>query len=211
MRSTLQPSVLQLATICTSACSPTCSSLQPYVLQLATPRTPARPPLGKQVPFEKFFPEEATVFEYTFSLSKHSWSTWMETISKEDAVIAPSADFSSIIVPTLDTSRYTSLLETLLAHNVPLLYVGPTGTGKTAYVQKHVLSLPSAAWSSIFLNFSAQTSANQSQDIVDSKLDKRKKGVYGPPVGRRAVVFVDDLNMPMLETCAPASVIAAAS
>jgi dynein heavy chain len=155
---------------------------------------------GEQVMFEKFFPEEATVFEYTFSLQKHNWITWMDTIAKEDTVIPPDAEFSSIIVPTLDTARYTSLLETLLTHNVPLLYVGPTGTGKTAYVQKHVLKLPSDAWASIFLNFSAQTSANQSQDIVDSKLDKRRKGVFGPPMGKRTVIFVDDLNMPALET-----------
>eukprot|EP00964_Phaeocystis_antarctica_P091232 scaffold58476_cov36-Phaeocystis_antarctica.AAC.2 len=29
---------------------------------------------GEQVMFEKFFPEDATVFEYTFSLTKHNWS-----------------------------------------------------------------------------------------------------------------------------------------
>lgn len=35
---------------------------------------------------------------------------------------------------------------------------------------------------------------------VDGRLEKRRKGVYGAAVGKRAVVFVDDLNMPSKET-----------
>ena len=41
---------------------------------------------------------------------------------------------------------------------------------------------------------------NCSKDLVLSRLERRKKGVYGPPAGRRCLIFVDDLNMPAKET-----------
>jgi dynein heavy chain, axonemal len=34
---------------------------------------------------------------------------------------------------------------------------------------------------------------------IDGRLDRRRRGVYGPTPGRCAVIFVDDLNMPSPE------------
>ena len=74
-----------------------------------------------------------------------------------------------------------------------------SGTGKTVYVQSGLEGLDKAVYQNIQTAFSAQTNANQVQDIIDNKLDKRRKGIYGPPIGMKCVIFVDDLNMPSLE------------
>jgi len=139
-----------------------------------------------------------TVYDFCFDKPSGTWRRWVDLT--EDVPIGEDAAYSSIIVPTVDTIRYTFLIDTLVTHGKNFCFVGPTGTGKTAYIKRHVANgIDSELYSYTFMNFSAQTSANMTQDIVDGKLTKRKKGTFGPPPGKKMVVFVDDLNMPQVE------------
>lgn len=54
-------------------------------------------------------------------------------------------------------------------------------------------------WVPITLIFSAQTSSSRTQEILELKLERRKRTVLGAPIGKRVCVFVDDVNMPKLD------------
>uniref|UniRef100_A0A673U890 Dynein axonemal heavy chain 3 n=1 Tax=Suricata suricatta TaxID=37032 RepID=A0A673U890_SURSU len=146
------------------------------------------------------FPERGSIYDFYF-LKQGSgyWNTWTEYITKEEENIPANAKVSELIISTVETARQSFFLKTYLDHEIPMLFVGPTGTGKSAITNNFLLRLPKNIYLPNCINFSARTSANQTQDIIMSKLDRRRKGLFGPPIGKKAVVFVDDLNMPAKE------------
>eukprot|EP00931_Biecheleriopsis_adriatica_P034701 TRINITY_DN20021_c0_g4_i1.p1 TRINITY_DN20021_c0_g4~~TRINITY_DN20021_c0_g4_i1.p1 ORF type:complete len:4150 (-),score=1074.99 TRINITY_DN20021_c0_g4_i1:152-12580(-) len=159
-----------------------------------TPRTAAQTRGGPPP-----FPDAGSVFDYWPSGPANKWEDWTKKITNFE--IAKDAQVHSLIIPTADTARNAFLLQTLVKAEYHVLFVGPTGTGKTVVIQKELLSgFDKEKYNTIAFAFSAQSSANQTQDVIDGKLDKRKKGCYGPPFGKRCLVFVDDLNMPAKET-----------
>ena len=105
-----------------------------------------------------------------------------------------------MVVPTKDTVRFSYLLKTLVSINKPVFVTGPTGVGKTViisdtlyYMKENDNVFP------VFLTFSAQTSSIQTQNSIMSKLDSKRKDMVGGPGGKKAVIMIDDVNMPAVE------------
>ena len=143
------------------------------------------------------FPQEGTIYDYKFDPVEGVWINWIETSSPFN--YDPKLSFSELIVPTQDSVCYTYLFDILVRNNKHTLMTGPTGTGKTVNIQMHLQNGLPQKYVPITLSFSAQTSANQTQDLIDSKCEKRRKGVFGPSAGKEFIIFVDDINMPMKE------------
>uniref|UniRef100_A0A671XYF8 Dynein axonemal heavy chain 7 n=1 Tax=Sparus aurata TaxID=8175 RepID=A0A671XYF8_SPAAU len=158
-------------------------------------------PRPKSVQLKKtnLFPERGTVYDYYFDKDgQGKWNVWTDSITKNENAIPAGANVN-LIIPTMETARQLFFLRTYMAHEIPMLFVGPTGTGKSVINKSFLVKLPKEQYTPNCINFSARTSANQTQDIIFAKLDRRRKGVFGPPVGKKCVIYVDDLNMPAKE------------
>lgn len=50
------------------------------------------------------------------------------------------------------------------------------------------------------MNFSSRTTSLDVQTSLESYVAKRNKDVYGPPIGKQLICFIDDINMPQVDT-----------
>jgi dynein heavy chain, axonemal len=88
----------------------------------------------------------------------------------------PAVPFFHILVPSIDTTRYSFLLEACLQINRGVLFTGPSGVGKTAVVSSTLQRLegPQRILPAV-INFSAQTSSAVAQASIEARLEKRTK------------------------------------
>ena len=49
---------------------------------------------------------------------------------------------SELMIPTDETARQVFFLEAFLSHGKPLLFIGPTGTGKSAITNNYIVGMP---------------------------------------------------------------------
>lgn len=49
------------------------------------------------------------------------------------------------------------------------------------------------------INFSSRTTSLDVQNAIEAVVEKRTKNIFGPPVGKKLIAFIDDMNMPKLD------------
>ena len=139
-----------------------------------------------------------TLYEFVVD-KKGEWTNFSEQIP---GIWKPASNtpFYKILVPTVDTVRFIYIASELMMANKQLLIVGDSGVGKSFIMQEAVGRLGAANMSVSSINFSAQTSSQRLQFIIEGRVEKRTKDVFGPPGGKKMVYVIDDLNMPAKDT-----------
>ncbi|GFS12625.1 dynein heavy chain 10, axonemal [Elysia marginata] len=139
-----------------------------------------------------------TLYEYFYDGEKKQWIPWSKMVP--NYVHNPDLKFYEILVPTVDTVRATWLLEMMVNIKRPVVLVGETGTSKTATIANFLRTVDQESHLLLNTNFSSRTTSLDVQRNIESNVEKRTKDTYGPPPGKRLIIFIDDMNMPQVDT-----------
>lgn len=137
----------------------------------------------------QLFPEKMHLMEYRFD-GTETWWPWLRT---DEPVSSATTSLSTLLVPTKESNCMLSWLSNAIAAHLPVIIVGDANAGKTTTIRHFLNELPKDKYLFNILQLTGNVRAQQVQELVMAKLDRRRKGVFGPPVGKSGVLFADDL------------------
>ena len=138
-----------------------------------------------------------TLFDYFFDIDSKVWKSWKTMVPAY--IHDPVKRYNEILVPTIDTVRTEWVLNLMYSVKRPTLLVGESGTSKTATTQSFLRKLNPDINVVLSVNFSSRTTSMDVQRTVEASVEKRTKDSYGPPPGKKLIIFIDDMNMPRVD------------
>ena len=126
-----------------------------------------------------------------------TWIAWERRVGDYE----PPADgsFHKILVPTVDTVKYSYLLKILIDIQEPIIFVGEPGTAKTVIIQNFLGTLSLEDYTLLNVNFSSRTTSMEVQKNIESVTDKIRPAIWGPKMNKKLIVFIDELHMPIVD------------
>ena len=142
-----------------------------------------------------------TIFEYHVQFEETGiakWHHWSESIPQFNLPSDIRPQFSEIIIPTIDIVRYGYLLSLVHAAGGSSLLTGASGTAKTTIISKFMSDLESHIYQTKRITLTSLTTPSIYCKALEQCIGKRQGRIFGPPGGRKATIFIDDISMPAL-------------
>ncbi|XP_068120652.1 dynein axonemal heavy chain 9 isoform X1 [Hyperolius riggenbachi] len=144
------------------------------------------------------FPSQGTVFDYYIDPETKKFEPWSKLIPKFE--FDPEMPLQACLVHTTETIRVRYFMDKLLEKRRPVMLVGNAGTGKSVLVGEKLSSLEPDEYLIKNVPFNYYTTSAMLLAILEKPLEKKSGRNYGPPGTKKLIYFIDDMNMPEVDT-----------
>ncbi|XP_008556957.2 dynein axonemal heavy chain 5 [Microplitis demolitor] len=148
------------------------------------------------IPISEKYPN-ATTFDFMVT-DKGKWDTWINMVTNYVYPDYSTPDYNSILVPIVDNVRIQYLIDLIGRQDKSVLLVGEQGSAKTVMMKSYMKGTNPDTTLGRSFNFSSATTPYQFQKTIESYVEKRMGNTFGPPGGKKMLVFIDDINLPQI-------------
>lgn len=139
-----------------------------------------------------------SLYDFYVNDETMQWEHWE---APEWEFVPEKFNFTTCLVPTMDSVRAEFLIDTLMDKmHRPVLVVGSSGTAKTSLVLQYTNGFDNSKMLLKKVNFSSATTAGMFQASIEADIEKRQGKTFAPAGGRWMTVFLDDVSMPEGQT-----------
>ncbi|CAH4038579.1 unnamed protein product [Pieris brassicae] len=136
---------------------------------------------------------------FDFYVKQHGkWELWEDLMTNYQYPDTATPDYANILIPIVDNVRINYLIHCIAKQGKAVLLLGEQGSAKTVMMKAYMKNANPDQFMGRSFNFSSATSPYQFQKTIESYVEKRSGMTFGPPGGKKMLVFIDDINLPQI-------------
>ncbi|XP_076749810.1 dynein beta chain, ciliary-like [Xylocopa sonorina] len=143
------------------------------------------------------FPVGSNIFNYFIEDETKKLVPWSEKM--QSFQLDPDIPLQSTLVSTGETARLYFFLDIFIQQRVPVMLIGAAGSGKSVIISEKLGAL-SDTYNVANVPLNYYTTSEMLQRTMEKHLEKKTGRNYGPPGMKKLIYFIDDMNMPEVDT-----------